>query len=215
MKSMNIWNIENSFYLNSKVSRLNKVLCQFELFKKTIILRGDIVECGVFKGSSLIRLLTFRDLLTKKIKKKVIGFDSFGKFPNQIIKEDKKFAKSHDKTSGYGIKKNILETALRKKKFNNFELIKGDVFKTIPEYLRKNTKLRISFLHLDMDVFEPTKLVLNLLYSKIVKNGVILIDDYNYVNGATKATKEFLSIHKKLKIEKLKFNTRLSFIIKK
>ena len=82
-------------------------------------------------------------------------------------------------------------------------------------FLRKNTNLRISFLHLDMDVFEPTKLVLNLLYSKIVKNGVILIDDYNYVNGATKATKEFLRMHKKLKIEKLKFNSRLSFIIKK
>ena len=87
---MNIWNIENSFYLNSDVSRLNKALCQFELFKKTVTLRGDIVECGVFKGSSLIRLLTFRDLLIKKIKKKVLGFDSFGKFPNQVIKEDKK-----------------------------------------------------------------------------------------------------------------------------
>ena len=66
-----------------------------------------------------------------------------------------------------------------------------------------------------MDVFEPTRFVLNSLYEKIVKNGVILIDDYKYVNGATKATKEFLNKHKKLKIEKLKFNNRLSFIIKK
>lgn len=212
---MNIWNIENSFYLNSKVSRLNKALCQFELYKKTASLQGDIVECGVFKGSSLIRFLTFRDLLTKKLKKKVIGFDSFGKFPNQKIREDNKFAKSHDKSSGYGINIKTLENALRKKKFKNFELIKGDVHKTIPGYLKKNKKLKISFLHLDMDVFGPTKFVLNLLYEKIVKKGVILIDDYNYVNGSTKATKEFLKSHKKLKIEKLKFNNRLSFIIKK
>ena len=67
---MNIWNIENNFYLHSDISRLNKTLCQFELFKKTVNLRGDIIECGVFKGSSLIRLLTFRDLLTKNNKKK-------------------------------------------------------------------------------------------------------------------------------------------------
>ena len=66
-----------------------------------------------------------------------------------------------------------------------------------------------------MDVFEPTKFVLNTLYEKIVKNGVSLIDDYKFVNGATRATKEFLKNHKKLKIEKLKFNNRLSFIIKK
>jgi len=212
---MNIWNVENSFYLNSDVSRLSKAICQFELFKKTVNLRGDIVECGVFKGSSLIRLLTFRDLLNKNNQKKVLGFDSFGKFPIQTIKEDKKFAKSHDKTSGFGIKKRILESALRKKNFKNFKLIKGDVHKTIPAYLRKNKKLKISFLHLDMDVFEPTKFVLNTLYEKIVKNGVILIDDYKFVNGATRATKEFLKNHKKLKIEKLKFNNRLSFIIKK
>lgn len=212
---MNIWNIENNFYLHSDISRLNKTLCQFELFKKTVNLRGDIIECGVFKGSSLIRLLTFRDLLTKNNKKKVLGFDSFGKFPSPTIKEDKKFAKSHDKTSGYGIKKKNLENALRKKNFKNFKLIKGDVHKTIPEYLKKNKKLKISFLHLDMDVFEPTKFVLNSLYKKIVKNGVILIDDYKFVKGATKATKEFLKEHKTLKIEKFKFNNRLSFIIKK
>lgn len=212
---MNIWNIENSFYLNSDVSRLNKALCQFELFKKTVNLQGDIVECGVFKGSSLIRLITFRDLLIKNNQKKVLGFDSFGKFPSPTIKEDKKFAKSHDKTSGFGIKKRSLESALRKKNFKKFKLIKGDVHKTIPEYLRKNKNFKISFLHLDMDVFEPTKFVLGILYEKIVKNGVILIDDYKFVKGATKATSEFLKNHKKLKIEKLKFNNRLSYIIKK
>ena len=212
---MNIWNIENSFYLNSNTSRLNKALCQFELFKKTVNLHGDIVECGVFKGSSLIRLLTFRDLLIKKKQKKVLGFDSFGKFPKQIIKEDKKFAKSHDKTSGYGINEKKLEIALRRKKFKNFKLIKGDVHKTIPEYLKKNKNFKISFLHLDMDVFAPTNFVLNSLYKKIVKNGIILIDDYKHVKGATKATELFLKKNKKLKIEKLKFNKRLSFIIKK
>ena len=43
--------------------------------------KGDIVECGVFKGASLIRLATFRDLIEDSQKRKILGFDSFGKFP--------------------------------------------------------------------------------------------------------------------------------------
>ena len=211
---MNIWNIENNFYLKSDPVRLKKAICQFEIFKQTTNVSGDIVECGVFKGSSLIRFLTFRDLL-KQQKKKVVGFDPFGKFPKQKIKEDNKFGISHNKSSGLGINKNILNKYLRRKKFKNFRLIKGDIKKTLPVFLKKEKKMKISFLHLDMDVFEPTKFALDFFYNKISKNAFILIDDYEQVKGATKATQKFLNENKKLKLEKLKFDERLSFIIKK
>ena len=211
---MNIWNIENNFYLKSDPARLKKAICQFEIFKQTTNVSGDIVECGVFKGSSLVRFLTFRDLL-KQQKKKVIGFDPFGKFPIQKIKEDNKFGISHNKSSGLGINKYTLNKYLKRKKFKNFRLIKGDIKKTLPVFLKKEKKIKISFLHLDMDVFEPTKFALDFFYNKISKNGIILIDDYEQVKGATKATQKFLNENKKLKLEKLKFDGRLSFIIKK
>ena len=65
----NIWEIENYFYLNSDISRINKIICHYEIFKKTLNIPGSIVECGVFKGVSLIRFLNFRDLLKKNSKK--------------------------------------------------------------------------------------------------------------------------------------------------
>ena len=211
---MNIWNIENNFYLKSDSSRLKKAVCQYEIFKKSINISGEIIECGVFKGSSIVRLLTFRDLL-KKNNKKVIGFDPFGKFPSQKNYEDKKFAISHDKSSGFGVKKSKLNNYLRSKKFKNFELIKGDIHKTLPIFLKKNKKLKISFLHLDMDVYDATKFALENFYNKISKNGIILIDDYNQVNGATRATKLFLKSKRNLRLEKLNFDDRLNFIVKK
>ena len=58
------------------------------------------------------------------------------------------------------------------------------------------------------------KFILDNLYNKISKNGVILIDDFYGVEGATLATKEFLS-KKKLKIENLSYDKRLCFIIKR
>ncbi len=214
-KLRDIWDIENNFYLRSDKSRLNKVICHYEIFKKTINVPGKIIECGVFKGISLIRFLTFRDLLKKTSQKKVIGFDAFGKFPKQKIKEDNFFAKSHDTRIGLGFSEKVLKKILKKKKFKNFQLIKGNIEKTIPDFLRKNKNLKISFLHLDLDVFKPTELALRLLYKSVSKKGIILIDDYAQVQGATKATKNFLKINKNIKLQRLNFDKRLFFIIKK
>jgi len=211
---MNIWDIENDFYLKSNVSRLKKAVCHYEVFKKTLDVPGFVIECGVFKGSSLIRFLTFRDIFKKSKRKKVIGFDPFGKFPKQQIKEDQRFAIHHDKGTGLGIEKQKLKKHLIKKKFKNFNLVKGDLLKTLPLYLYKNKNLKISFLHLDMDVYEPTKFALETLYEKVSKNGIILIDDFEGVKGATIATKQFIK-KKKIKIQKLSFDKRLSYIVKK
>ena len=81
-----IFDIENSFYLLSDPYRIGKLLGQYEIYKRIVNIPGSIVECGVFKGISLIRFLTFRDLFFQQ--KKVIGFDAFGKFPKQEIKEE-------------------------------------------------------------------------------------------------------------------------------
>ena len=69
-------------------------------------------------------------------------------------------------------------------------------------------------LHLDLDIYEPTKFVLEILYEKISKNGIILIDDYTHIKGATLAVDEFLK-EKKLKIHRVSKNGRPFFIQKK
>jgi len=205
---------ENNFYLKSDISRLSKLISHYEIYKKTQSVKGDIFEFGVFKGASLIRFLSFINLFEKKNKKMVYGFDSFGKFPTNDSKRDNKFAKQHDSKIGLGISKSYLEKYLKKKKIKNFKLIKGDICKTLPYFLSRNKNIKISLLHLDVDVFKPTNLIINLLFKKISKNGIILVDDYSHVKGATKAIDIFLKKNKRLKIQKLKFKNRPSFIIK-
>ena len=70
-------------------------------------------------------------------------------------------------------------------------------------------------MHLDLDVYVPTKILLENFFLFVEKNGIILIDDYKHVSGATRAVNEFLRKNRKLKIEKLKFPSRPSFIVKK
>ena len=52
------------------------------------------------------------------------------------------------------------------------------------------------------------------LYENISKNGIILLDDYSHIKGATLAVDEFLK-NKKLKIYKVSKNGRPYFIQKK
>ena len=68
---------------------ISKLLIQYELFSITEKIPGEIIECGVFKGISLIRFSIFRDLFQKN-SKKIIGFDTFGKFPSAQFSKDVK-----------------------------------------------------------------------------------------------------------------------------
>ena len=69
-------------------------------------------------------------------------------------------------------------------------------------------------IHLDIDVYEPTAFVINQLFKRLVKGGLIIIDDYNTVEGATIAIDEFILKYPKLKIEKMPYNNIPSFIKK-
>ena len=210
--SKNIWDIENAFYLKSHQSRIIKTLSHYEIFKKSISVKGSIVECGVFKGASLSRFLTFRNYFSIK-NKKAFGFDVFGAFPKQQFKNDNKFSKRHNKIAGVGSSPETIKNYLKNKKINNFQLIKGRLEKTIPRFLKNRKDFKISFLHLDLDVFQPTYFALNSFYKNVSPKGIILLDDYDSIEGATKAINLFVK-KKKLKLDFLKNNKKLKFIIK-
>ncbi|MBU1007791.1 TylF/MycF family methyltransferase [Candidatus Dependentiae bacterium] len=209
------WNYENGFYLTSDIRRISKLLAHYELYKKIVNLPGEVLEFGVYKGSSLIRFLTFREILESPYSRKVIGFDVFGEFPkSQHLATDKSFVQKFETEGGNGIPEKTLEKALFNKEFKNFELIKGDILKTLPKYLKKHPELKISLLHIDVDVYEPTKIVLEQCYNKLVPGGIIVFDDYGTVHGETKAIDEFF-LNKDVEIQKNPIAHIPSFICKK
>ncbi len=209
-----VWEAENLFYLKSDFSRIAKFIYHYEIYKLILELPGDILEFGVFKGASLAKFLSFRKILENEQSRKIIGFDDFGIFTSKGKKEDKLFAKKFIGLVGSGISKDELEEIFINNKNSNFDLIEGDVVKTLPLFLKKNKHIKISLLHLDLDVFRPTLFVLEKLFDKVVKGGIILLDDYAQISGATEAVDIFLK-NKNYKIEKLQYYSRPSFIIKK
>ena len=82
---------------------------------------------------------------------------------------------------------------------------------TLEKFEKENKNLKIALLHLDLDVYEPTSHALKIFSKYMVKGGLILLDDYGTVEGATRATDEFCK-EKKLEIKKLSFYLSPSYI---
>ena len=217
LSSKKSWDYENGFYWFSPYNRIAKQIAHWELYKKILEVPGDIIEVGVFKGASLTRWGTFREISENSLSRKLIGFDAFGEFPTQLTdsKEDKQFVCDFNNESGNGLEIGEVKQIMDEKKFYNYELIKGDIIETIPKYIKNNPHTRIALLHLDVDIYKPTISALKNLWDKVSKGGLVIIDDYNAVKGATDAVDDFLR-EKKLdkKVQKTTFYSIPSYIIK-
>ncbi len=208
---------ENNYYLSSDIYRMAKVMAHYDLFKMTVDIPGAIVECGVFKGASFVRFAAFRQLLGNPNAKKMLGFDAFGHFPETDFENDQKWREKFIADSGEeGIGDDQLMEVLRHKKCDvNVELIKGNVVKTIPDYIAKHPELKISLLNIDVDVYEPTKAVLEHFFPLVSRGGVILLDDYaNVFPGANKAVDEFFA-DKDVEIKRLPYAVTPCYVVKK
>jgi hypothetical protein len=205
---------ENNFWLSSKPSRLSKILVHYELFKMTIPLEGDIVECGVFKGASFSGFAMMREIFCPD--KSIIGFDVFNDFPETNFNDDinprKKFIQEAGSQS-IG-KEELIEVLKNKGITQKIELIEGDICKTVPEYVDSKPLMKISLLNLDTDIYEPAVTILENFWPKIVKGGILILDDYNVFPGETKAVNEFFK-DKDIKIEKFDFRETPYYIVKR
>ena len=96
---------------------------------------------------------------------------------------------------------------------SKFELIKGDIKKTFPQFLKKNSHLLVSLAFFDLDLYKPTMSVLKEIIKIMPKGGIIAFDDINNPDfpGETLALKETLGL-KKFKINKDKDNPQQTWI---
>ena len=175
-RSMNLY---DDFLACTGSDRLQKILARYELFKMTLDVPGDIVECGVFKGSGIYTLAKLQKLFAPNNERRIVGFDFFDtrrdiQFKHKVDREvldEHKAALSSRATILANLKKMDIE---------NVELIAGDIVKTAPEYVKKNQGFRISLLYLDVDNYEGTLAVLESFYPLVTPGGLIVFDEYAY-----------------------------------
>tara|TARA_R100001132_G_scaffold23864_1_gene22479 strand:- start:105 stop:761 length:657 start_codon:yes stop_codon:yes gene_type:complete len=151
-----------------------KTACQESLFK------GLHLEFGVHKGASL------NCLAQMKPKTTWYGFDSF-------------LGLQENWRGGYYPKHYFSTQGVTPQVESNVKLIKGWFNETLLKFFIKH-KGRISLANIDCDTYESTKCVLEHIFPHLIKDSIILLDDYfgypGWKEGVFKAWQEEVKKHK-------------------
>lgn len=188
---------------------LTTFLGHYEIYKEILTTHGCVLEFGVLNGGSLFQWAHFSEILEPtNFLRRVYGFDTFNGFTD-IDSEDLKSNSNESQVKKGGFKSHDEQYTDIKKAIGLFDqnrflghmkkidIIKGDVIETLPDFLDKNKELLISLVHMDLDLYKPTKFVLEQILKRMAKGSIIIFDELNHPDypGETIALLETLNIN--------------------
>lgn len=215
----------------TKEEDLQNFIFKLEVFKKILKVHGSIIELGVLFGGGLMTWAKLSSIFEPlNHSRKIIGYDTFSGFPT-VSKNDKinnEISKIHSISSAQkndfcvdsfdDLLKSIrlYDSERCKGSIKKIELVKGDITKTIPKYLKTNPHLVISLLNLDLDLYKPTKFALKHLLPRMVRGSIICFDELNHPRwpGETIAVMEELGLNN-IKLERFEFAPNQSYAVLK
>lgn len=202
---------------------ISKFLTKYELFQKILHVNGSIVEGGVLHGGGTLAWAKLSSILEPvNHTRKIIGFDTFEGFPSV----DEKDQRGNDGTLTHvgglkGSSQESVQEAVNVYDLNRplnhipkVELVAGDVATTAPAYLRDNPHLVVSLLYLDVDLYEPTKVLIETFLPRMPKGAIIVFDELNakIFPGETIAADDALGI-RNLSIRRFPFDSHVSYAV--
>lgn len=163
-----------------------------ELMDKTENVPGDIAECGVFRGATLVAMALY--VRQRGNGKHLVGFDSFAGFDDSIkidINLGGADTDEYRKVGGFSdTSPELVLAKARRLHLANVELAPGFFSQTLPSHSHRE----FSFVHLDCDMYSSYKECLEFFYPRVTSGGIILFDEYNDPPwpGCNKAVDEFV-----------------------
>lgn len=179
----------------------NRILAQLEAvsYIEQYNIPGDIVECGVWAGGSMMSLA----LKLKQLGNETRSLYLYDTYEGMTVPTEhdvdlagRKAVDIFNTQQNNGVtanwccadintvQQNMLSTGYQPEKF---VFSKGDVLQTIPQTVPQ----QISLLRLDTDWYESTYHELTHLYPLLVKHGILILDDYNFWAGSRKAVDQY------------------------
>ena len=134
-----------------------------------LVLEGDVIEMGVYKGSSAYIIAHTMQNSGKKLHL----FDTFEGTPKHTEKDNVSREGWYGDTSLEAVGEFL-------KEFDFLEFHQGfipDTFTDLPEQ-------KYSFVHIHLNLYESTLCALEYIYEKMSVGGVVMIEDYGLVKCA-------------------------------
>ena len=151
-----------------------------QLLRLTLHLDGDVVECGTYKGASALLMCRAH----RETGRHVHLFDSFEGLSEPDHRDGEYWTRGALSMPEASVRETLAG-------LDNYRTYKG----WIPERFVEIAGAPIAFLHVDVDLYQPTLDSVAFFYRQIVPGGVILLDDYGFTTcpGATRAADEFFA----------------------
>jgi O-methyltransferase len=169
---LNLHNIANTIYW-------------LKFFESVVNVPGDIVECGVGRGRSLLILTAINYILSKEEggQRTVFGYDSFEGFPapskqDATTRNPQKGEWSKSPSGKYTYSPEFIQQVL------NVADIPLDKMRVIikkgffSDSLKSHPDRPIALLHIDGDLYQSCLDALVYLYPKVSKGGIVIFDEY-------------------------------------
>lgn len=204
----------DDFLAGTGPDRLQKILARYELFRMVMDVPGDIVECGVFKGSGLYTWAKLMRLFRPHNETRIVGFDFFDADREMSFKfqQDKDCLDEHlTRWSPQDtIKRNCAGWG-----FDKVDLVAGNVVETTKQFVQDNLGARISLLYIDVDNYEGALACLENLYPIVSTGGVVVFDEYALrTYGESNAVDEYFK-GQKIRLRNITWaNTPSAYIVK-
>lgn len=160
--------------------------------RATSSLKGDIVEVGVYKGGTAFLVCQ------EKGDRKLHLFDTWKGIVS--TSEEDKLTHSNFSIGRYSAELEPVKELL--KEYNDVFFYQGE----FPESYEKNID-KISLLHIDVDLYAPTRHALEIFWDKIERNGIIVLHDYPSFEGVRLAVDEALKGKDFIKVQTTKEQT--------
>jgi len=153
-----------------------------QLLRLVVDVPGDTAECGVFEGAGSY-LIAMSHGFRQQARRHHI-FDSF-----EGLSEPQDVDGSYWRRGDMARSFDRISTRLAD--------VPGLVWHRgwIPHTFAEVKNCRFSFVHIDVDLYQPTRDSLSFFYDRLNPGGIIVCDDYQFTTcpGATKAVEEILA----------------------
>jgi len=198
-------------------------LNRYEIFKLILNTHGSIVECGVNLGAGLFSWLHFSTILEPfNTSRFIIGFDTFEGFKSLDKNDDRGIYKNKELFKEFTERQSFdeivsslnLQNSMRPlNHLPKISVVKGNALKTIPNFIKENPHTIVSLLHLDFDIYKPSKIAIEKFLPRMPKGSVIALDGTNCPEGPGEAIAllECLDINK-VQIKRNSFDSFLCYL---
>lgn len=199
---------------------LTRLLFMNELYQLQLPVHGNIMEFGVRWGQNLALWSECRALYEPyNHNRKIIGFDTWEGFPSVHEKDYGIVEKGGwNVVPGYeDYLRQIMEYHQQENPVSHikkYELVKGDATVQLEKYLEEHPETMISMAYFDFDIYEPTKICLELIKERLTRGSVIGFDELNQsmFPGETLAVMEVFGLSK-YKIQRSQYSRVNSYLI--